>query len=104
MHSLLLTDLRRIRWCESGDGPWPAPTFPPPPSPAALALNVEQDLAALFKITREKARELLLAAPKTIKENLALEDAAKYKEAIEKTGAACSVENMKFDLGGLSLE
>lgn len=65
---------------------------------------IEQDLAGLFKISREKARELLLAAPKTIKENLSLEEATKYKDAIEKTGAACNIENMKFNLGGLSLE
>lgn len=65
---------------------------------------IEQDLADLFKITREKARELLQAAPKMIKENLSLEEATKYKEAIEKTGAGCEVENMKFNLGGLSLE
>lgn len=65
---------------------------------------VEIDFAKLFKITREKAKELFKTSPTTIKEGLSLEEANQYKSAIEKTGATCDVENMKYDLGGLSLE
>ena len=65
---------------------------------------IELDLSELFKIPREKAKELLTTSPKTIKENLPLDQAKKYKEAIEKAGALCELENMRFDTGGLSLE
>jgi len=65
---------------------------------------VEIDFAKLFKITQEKAKEIFKASPTTIKEDLSLEEANQYKSAIEKTGATCDVENMKYDLGALSLE
>jgi ribosomal protein L7/L12 len=65
---------------------------------------VEQDFAKLCKMTPEKARELLKAAPKKIKENLTKEEAERFKEAIEKTGAACEIESMKYNFGGLSLQ
>lgn len=65
---------------------------------------IEEDLAKLFKITAQKAREILQSAPFTIKENLPVAQAEKYEAAIKKTGARCEIENMKFDLGGLSLE
>jgi ribosomal protein L7/L12 len=65
---------------------------------------VEQDFARLCKLTPEKARDLLKTAPKKIKENLTREEADRFKAAIEKTGAACEVESMKFDFDGLSLQ
>ena len=65
---------------------------------------IEEDFARLFKVSREKARELLDAAPLTIKENLSADAAKRYEAAIKNTGAMCEVENMKFDLAGLSLE
>jgi len=65
---------------------------------------VEQDFAKLSKITPEKAKALLQAGPKTVKENVSREEAEKLKAAIEKTGAACEIESMKFDLSGLSLQ
>ncbi|HEY3488185.1 MAG TPA: ribosomal protein L7/L12 [Gammaproteobacteria bacterium] len=65
---------------------------------------VEQDFAKLCKLTPEKAKELLKAGPKKIKENLSKEEAEKFKAAIEKTGAACEIESMKFDFSGLSLQ
>jgi ribosomal protein L7/L12 len=65
---------------------------------------VEQDFAKLCKLTPEKAKALLKAAPKKIKENLSKEEAEKFKEAIEKTGAACEIESMKYNLDGLSLQ
>lgn len=65
---------------------------------------IEVDLAKLFKITPEKARELLKSAPTIIKENLSLEKANQYKKAIDKTGASCDVENTKFNTSELSLE
>ena len=65
---------------------------------------IEEAFAKLFKVSPEKARELLQSAPKTIKENLSKEQAEKYQQAIKSTGALCEVENMSFDTGGLSLE
>lgn len=65
---------------------------------------VEVEFAKLFKLTPEKAKEVFSAVPKIIKEKLPLEQAEKYKSAIEKTGALCEIENMKYDTSGLSLE
>ena len=65
---------------------------------------IELEFAKLFKITPEKAKELLKSSPKTIKENLSREQAEKYKRAIEHAGALCELENMRFDTSGLSLE
>lgn len=65
---------------------------------------VEVEFAKLFKLTPQKAKEVLKSAPTKIKENLPLEQAEKYKSAIEKIGAICELENMKYDTSGLSLE
>ncbi|MFW2374288.1 MAG: ribosomal protein L7/L12 [Gammaproteobacteria bacterium] len=65
---------------------------------------VEEAFAKLFKITADKAKQLLNSAPTVIKENLPLEKANQYKKAIDQTGASCEVENTKFNTGGLSLE
>ena len=65
---------------------------------------IEQNIANLFKITPEKAKELFSSSPTIIKENLPLEKASQYKNSIEKTGALCEVESMKYNLSGLSLE
>lgn len=65
---------------------------------------VEEDFAKLFHITREKAKELFSQAPVTIKKDLSEAEANRYQEAVKNTGAKCEIENMKFDLGGLSLE
>ncbi len=65
---------------------------------------IELEFAKLFKITPQKAKELLTTSPTIIKENLSVEKANQYKSAIEKTGAVCEVESMKYDLSGLSLE
>ena len=65
---------------------------------------IEEAFAKLFKIQQAKARQLLKSAPTTLKENLPAVQADLYKEAIAKTGAACDVENMKYNLSGLSLE
>jgi ribosomal protein L7/L12 len=47
---------------------------------------------------------LLKSAPTTLKENLPAAQADLYKQAFAKTGASCDVENMKYNLSGLSLE
>jgi len=65
---------------------------------------VEMDLSKRFKISREKARELLQGAPTTVRENLTTDQATKYKTVIDATGASCEVENMMFNISGLSLE
>lgn len=73
-------------------------------SPDKGEYYIEVEFANLFKIEHEKAKELFSALPTTIKENLSLEQANKYKDAIEKTGAVCEVESMKYNFTGLSLE
>lgn len=65
---------------------------------------IEEDFAKLFKISREKAKELFAQTPLTIKENLSTEQAERYESAIKNTGARCEIEDMRFDLGGLSME
>lgn len=65
---------------------------------------IEEDFAKIFKITHEKAKKLFNSSPTIIKENLSFEQAGRYKKSIEKTGAVCEVESMKYNLSGLSLE
>ena len=65
---------------------------------------IEVDFAELFKITQEKAKKIFKSCPAIVKENLSFTQANKYQEAIEKTGAVCEVESMKYDTGGLSLQ
>ena len=65
---------------------------------------IETDFAELFNITQEKAKKIFKSCPAIIKENISFEQASKYQDAIEKTGALCEVESTKYDLGGLSLE
>lgn len=64
---------------------------------------IEKDFAELFKISQEKAKEMFRSVPTTIRENISLEEAQKYEKIIVKTGASCEVENMKFNISGLSL-
>ena len=64
---------------------------------------IEKEFAELFKITQEKSKEMFRSVPTTIRENITLDEAQKYEQAIKKTGANCEVENMKFNLSGLSL-
>lgn len=65
---------------------------------------IELEFAKLFKLSPEKTKELFNSAPTILKEKLSLEQAEKYKRAIEKTGALCELENMKYNISGLSLE
>ncbi len=65
---------------------------------------IEVEFAKLFKIPHEKAKELFNSSPAIIKENLPFEQANQYKNAIEKTGALCEMESMKYNISGLSLE
>ena len=65
---------------------------------------IEEDFAKLFKMTREQANALLEKSPTPIKENLSIQQANQYKEAIDNTGARCEVESMQFNTSGLSLE
>ena len=65
---------------------------------------IEEEFANLFKITHEKAKELFSSLPTTIKDSISLEQANQYKGAIDKTGAVCDVESMKYNFNGLSLE
>jgi hypothetical protein len=64
---------------------------------------IEKEFAELFKISPEKSKEMFRSVPTTIRENISLEEAQKYEQAIKKTGANCEVENMKFNISGLSL-
>ena len=64
---------------------------------------IEKEFAELFKISQEKSKEMFRSVPTTIRENITLEEAQKYEQTIKKTGANCEVENMKFNISGLSL-
>jgi hypothetical protein len=64
---------------------------------------IEKEFAELFKISHEISKGMFRSVPTTIRENITLVEAQKYVQAIKKTGASCEVENMKFDISGLSL-
>jgi ribosomal protein L7/L12 len=64
---------------------------------------IEKEFAELFKISHEKSKDMFRSVPTTIRKNITLEEAQKYERAIKKTGADCEVENMKFNISGLSL-
>ena len=61
---------------------------------------VRDALATLFKLSAEEATRLLDAAPVTVKRGLDEDTAAKYRAAIEQTGARCEVrpDNAEPDL------
>ncbi|PCJ46798.1 MAG: hypothetical protein COA74_12925 [Gammaproteobacteria bacterium] len=65
---------------------------------------IEESFATLFKITQKEARDYFKETPKTLKENLTLEQAEQYEADIKSAGADCEVEDMRFNLSGLSLE
>ncbi|MCH8106669.1 MAG: ribosomal protein L7/L12 [Proteobacteria bacterium] len=65
---------------------------------------IEEDFAKLFKISLERAKEMFQTSPTLIKHDLSLDQANKYKNSIEKTGAICEIESMKYNFSGLSLE
>jgi len=65
---------------------------------------IEEAFAKLFKITLDQAKQVLKEVPKTLKENLTLDVANKYKAAIDNTGAKCDIENMRYDTSKFSLE
>lgn len=65
---------------------------------------VELDFAKQFKISPEKARELLSSAPTIIKNNITLEKANQYKKVMDKIGVTCEIESTKFNITDLSLE
>ncbi len=65
---------------------------------------IEEGFAKLFNISQEKAKTFFVDTPTTLKENMSFEEAEKYQKALANVGVDCEVENMKFNLGGLSLE
>ncbi len=65
---------------------------------------IEEDFGKLFKITQKEARAYFAETPKMLKENIPSEEAEQFKKAISDIGAECEVEDMRFDLSGLSLE
>ena len=65
---------------------------------------IEEDFAKLFKISREKAKELFAQVPVTLKQNISEAEAQRYQDALKHIGAKCEIENTRFDLGGLTLE
>jgi hypothetical protein len=64
---------------------------------------IEKDFAELCHITREKARQLIQSSPKTIKENLTIEEANHYRDKIEKAGVSCEIQDMDSKPSELSL-
>jgi ribosomal protein L7/L12 len=65
---------------------------------------IESAFATLFKLKPEQAKKVFQSRPYTLKENLSRTEAERYQEAIKKTGATCEVENMKYNLQGLSID
>lgn len=65
---------------------------------------IEEDFGNLFNITQKEARAYFAEVPKTLKENIQVEEAEQLKKAIHDIGADCEVEDMRFNLSGLSLE
>ncbi len=65
---------------------------------------IEKEFAELFKISHERSKSLFRSVPTLIRKNISIEDAEKYEQAINNIGAECEIENMKFDISGLSLE
>lgn len=58
----------------------------------ASAINVIKEVRAITGLGLKDAKDLVEAAPKTVKEGVSKEDAAKMKEALEKAGAKVKVE------------
>ena len=48
---------------------------------------IELEFSKAFNIPREKAKELLSSSPTTLKEDIPLAEAKKYKQVIEAAGA-----------------
>ena len=65
---------------------------------------VEKEFAELFKISHDKAKTMFRSAPTVIRKNISQAEAQKYEQAISKTGALCEVENMSYNISGLSVE
>ena len=65
---------------------------------------IEEDFAKLFKISHNRAKELIRSAPAILKEGLSKEEAERYANAIRKTGVKCDIDDMRFDFSGLSIE
>lgn len=65
---------------------------------------IEEDFGKLLDITQKEARSYFAETPKTLKQDLSREDAEQFKNNINDIGADCEVEDMRFDLSGLSLE
>lgn len=58
----------------------------------ANKINVIKEVRALTGLGLKEAKDLVEGAPKTIKEGVTKEDAAKIKEAIEKAGAKVEIK------------
>lgn len=65
---------------------------------------IEVGFAKLFKISYEEAKELFKNVPTTIKDGLPIDQAKQYKEEIEKIGAKCEIDDMRYDFSGLSID
>ena len=64
---------------------------------------IEKDFAALCHITPQQARKLIQSSPTTIKENLTIDEANRYRDKIEKTGVSCQIQDMDSKPAELSL-
>ena len=58
----------------------------------ANKINVIKEVRAITGLGLKEAKDLVEGAPKTIKEGVSKEEAAKIKEAIEKAGAKAEVK------------
>jgi transcriptional regulator CtsR len=65
---------------------------------------IEVGFSKLFKISYEEAKELFKNVPTTIKDGLSIDQAKQYKKEIEKIGAKCEIDDMRYDFSGLSID
>lgn len=55
-------------------------------------INVIKEVRALTGLGLKEAKDVVEAAPKTLKEGVSKEDAAKFKETLEKAGAKVEIK------------
>lgn len=64
---------------------------------------IELDFAKAFEISHADAKALFKALPATLKEDVSESEAEQFKLLIETAGAKCELEDMRFNISGLSL-
>lgn len=61
-------------------------------SAGSSKINVIKEVRSITGLGLKEAKELVVGAPKPVKEGLSKDEAAKFKEALEKAGASVEVK------------